>query len=83
MFVLKWQIDVAQTMPTERSISLFAAFKAIIVRLVYAANGIVLTFFVYNVLKEDRVFLINALLVPSMIEVAITLKYKKKGEWTW
>ncbi|XP_063959053.1 transmembrane protein 26-like isoform X1 [Lytechinus pictus] len=75
-------VNIARTM-NEKKVSLFAAFKALIVRLIYAANGIILTFFVHDIIKEGRVFILNALLIPSAIEVIVTLKYKRRGEWTW
>ncbi|XP_072168936.1 transmembrane protein 26-like, partial [Diadema setosum] len=60
-----------------------SAFKAVLVRLVYAINGIILTFIVYETVNEPRIFVVNALAIPSFIELVLTLNYKKRGEWTW
>ncbi|XP_071485629.1 transmembrane protein 26-like [Diadema antillarum] len=64
-------------------LSLTAISKAVLVRLVYAINGIILTFIVYETVNEPRIFVVNALIIPSFIELVVTLNYKKRGEWTW
>lgn len=66
-----------------RRVSLCAVAQALLVRFVYAINGIVLTFLVVEIVNEPRVFVINALIIPSVIESVITLKFKRIGEWTW